>query len=144
MLKLLIDENLSPSLTALAHDQGFVCSHVNHLGLATLKDWQLKLTILDGDWTFITNNSVDFRGPAKAPGSRGIYAGISLHSGLVCIDSPGGLNLERQKLLFKLILTNLEDHGDLTNQVLQVTLSSGGVVELARYKMPANDLDPQQ
>ena len=51
MQKLLVDENLSPSLVGLATDKGFVCSHVNHLGLTGQKDWQLKATILDGDWT---------------------------------------------------------------------------------------------
>ena len=75
MQKLLVDENLSPSLVGLATDKGFVCSHVNHLGLTGQKDWQLKATILDGDWTFITNNGVDFRGSAKKPGSHGVYAG---------------------------------------------------------------------
>lgn len=137
MQKLLIDENLSPTLTELANSQGFVCSHVNHLGLTGLKDWQLKTAILEGDWTFITNNSVDFRGPEKKPGSHGIYADISLHAGLICIDAPEGLNLERQKLLFQLILSNLQEHGDLTNQVLQVTLSPNGAVALIRYEMPA-------
>jgi hypothetical protein len=34
----LIDENLSPSLELLAHERGFVCSHVNHLGKTGQKD----------------------------------------------------------------------------------------------------------
>ena len=136
MQKLLIDENLSPSLVGLANSKGFVCAHVNHLGLTGLKDWELKATILEGDWTFITNNGADFRGPAKNPGSHGVYAGISLHGGLICIDAPGGLNLERQKRLFDLILTNLEEEGDLTNQVLDVILSADGSLELSRHAMP--------
>jgi hypothetical protein len=97
----------------------------------------LKTTILDGDWTFITNNGVDFRGSAKKPGSQGVYADVPLHAGLVCVDAPGGLNLETQKRLFDLVLSNLEEGGTLTNQVLQVTLSPDGSVELARYGMPA-------
>jgi hypothetical protein len=134
--KLLIDENLSPSLVEQANAKGFVCSHVNHLGLAGLKDWELKATILEGDWTFITNNGTDFRGPAKHPGSHGVYAGITLHAGLICIDAPGGLNLERQKRLFDLILTNLKEEGDLINQVLEVVLLEDGFVRLTRYGMP--------
>ena len=137
MQKLLIDENLSPSLVGLATDKGFVCLHVNHLGLAGQKDWQLKTTILDGDWTFITNNGVDFRGSVKKLGSQGVYADVPLHAGLVCVDAPRGLNLESQKRLFDLVLSNLEEGGTLTNQVLQVTLSPDGSVELARYGMPA-------
>src|ERR1039457_4206113 len=123
MHKLLIDENLSPSLVELAVATGFVCSHVNHLGLTGQKDWQLKATILEGDWTFVTNNGVDFRGPAKQPGTQGVYAALSLHAGLVCIDASGGLNLASQRRLFDLVLSNLEAEGALTNQVLQVTLS---------------------
>jgi Domain of unknown function (DUF5615) len=134
--KLLVDENLSPSLVGLATDRGFVCSHINHLGLIGQKDWQLKTTILDGDWTFITNNGVDFRGSAKKPGSQGVYADVPLHAGLVCFDAPGGLNLEIQKRLFDLVLSNLEEEGSLTNQVLQVTLLLDGSVELSRYGMP--------
>jgi hypothetical protein len=107
--KLLIDENLSPSLVGLATDKGFVCSHVNHLGLTGQKDWQLKAIILEGDWTFITNNGTDFRGPAKRSGSHGVYAGISLHAGLICVDAPGGLNLQRQKRLLDLILATCKE-----------------------------------
>ena len=71
MQKILIDENLSPSLAADAQQKGFVCSHVNHLGKTGTKDWELKRVILEGDWTFVTNNSIDFRGPADVPGSSG-------------------------------------------------------------------------
>ncbi len=63
MLRILIDENLSPSLTADAQPKGFLCSHVNHLGKTGTKDWEFKRVILEGDWTFVTSNSTDFRGP---------------------------------------------------------------------------------
>lgn len=46
-----------------AHGKGHCeTSHVVWLGLAGLKDWELKPIILEGDWTFVTTNSVDFRG----------------------------------------------------------------------------------
>jgi hypothetical protein len=44
--------------------------------------------------------------------------------------------MERQKRLFDLILSNLTDEGDLTNQVLEVVLSADGSAELSRYPMP--------
>jgi hypothetical protein len=113
-----------------------VCSHINHLGLIGLKDWELKATILEGDWTFVTNNGTDFRGSPKSPGSHGFYFGIGLHAGLVCVDALGGLNLERQKRLFDLILTNLIEEEDLTNHVLEALLSTDGSVELSRFAMP--------
>jgi Domain of unknown function (DUF5615) len=70
-MKFLIDECLSPELTKLAHAKGHGESfHVVWLGRAGLKDWELKPIILDGDWTFVTKNSVDFRGPEAQPGRR--------------------------------------------------------------------------
>jgi hypothetical protein len=68
--------------------------------------------------------SVDIRGPEEEPGSQGIYADISLHAGL--------------------ILSNLQADGDLTNQVLQVTLLRSGAVELSRYEMRDIDADPEE
>ena len=104
MQKLLIDENLSPSLELLAHERGFVCSHVNHLGKTGQKDSEMRATILDGDPTCVKNSSNDFQvGPCGRQGSAGEYAHVGLHAGLVCINAPGGLNLALQKQLFMLI-----------------------------------------
>lgn len=36
--------------------------------LAGKKDWEVKPIILDGDWTFMTRNSVDFRESSSNPG----------------------------------------------------------------------------
>jgi hypothetical protein len=135
--KILIDENLSPSLAADAQQEGFLCSHVNHLGKTGKKDWELKRTILEGDWTFVTNNSIDFRGPADKPGSAGEYMGVRLHAGLVCIDAPFGMNLNLQRQLFALILDELVKNGDLTNQLLEVGVKKDGKVELRRIALPA-------
>ena len=137
MQKILIDENLSPSLASLAHDRGFQCSHVNHLGKGGQKDWQLKSTIIDGNWTFVTNNSIDFRGPANKRGSTGEYADVRLHAGLVCINAPFGLNLDLQRQIFNLILDDFVENGDLTSQVLEVDLKKNGEVQLRRIALPA-------
>jgi hypothetical protein len=139
LLKILIDENLSPSLAAEAQQRGFLCSHVNHLGKTGTKDWELKRVILDGDWTFVTNNSIDFRGPADNPGSTGEYADVRLHAGLVSIDAPFGLNLSLQWQLFGLILDELVKNGDLTNQLLRVDVKKDGRVELERIALPADE-----
>ena len=140
MQKILIDENLSPSLIGDAQRRGFLCSHVNHLGKSGWKDWELKRVILEGDWTFVTNNSIDFRGLSDKPGSRGQYADVRLHAGLVSIDAPFGLNLSLQRQIFGLILDDLVNQGDLTNQVLQVDIHKDGRVELLRFPLPP-DID---
>jgi hypothetical protein len=139
--KILIDENLSPSLAADAQQKGFLCSHVNHLGMTGTKDWELKRVILEGDWTFVTNNSTDFRGPSNEPGSSGEYADVRLHAGLVCIDAPIGLNLDSQRQIFGLVLDDLAKNGDLTNQLLQVDVRKDGRVQLERFALPAEEAD---
>ena len=79
MVKFLIDECLSLDLVAVAHGRGFVeSSHVVWMGKAGWKDWELKPFILEGDWTLVTRNSVDFRGRADNPGATGQFADVPL------------------------------------------------------------------
>ena len=90
-MKFLIDECLSPQLATHAIQAGYgESSHVVWLDAAGWPDWKLMPLILDGDWTFVTKNSVDFRGPAKAPGTKGEYRRADLHAGLICLNAPGG------------------------------------------------------
>ena len=63
-MKLLVDECLSEELTKLAQRRGHAeASHVAWIGKRGWKDWELKTVIIDGNWTFVTSNSIDFRGP---------------------------------------------------------------------------------
>jgi hypothetical protein len=117
VVKFLIDECLSLDLVGVACDRGFVeSSHVVWMGKSGWKDWELKPFILAGDWTFVTRNSVDFRGPADDPGSGGEFANVALHAGLICINGPEGMTAEAQCELFSrnLIVTVLPDTRCLT------------------------------
>jgi predicted nuclease of predicted toxin-antitoxin system len=106
--KFLIDECLSPDLAALARVRGFSeSSHVNWLGKAGWKDWELKRFILEQDWTFVTRNSGDFRGLATQPGSKGQYADVFLHAGLICISGPDSMSAENEVKLFGIVLDEL-------------------------------------
>ena len=70
-MKLLIDECLHTSLVAVAHAAGHAADHVVHCGLGDLKDWQLMLVIRGQEYTFVTNNLVDFIGIyGKEPTTR--------------------------------------------------------------------------
>lgn len=141
-MKFLIDECLSPELVKRAHARGYgESSHVVWLGRGGAKDWELRPVILDGDWTFVTRNAVDFRGPASAPGSRGQYAGVAIHAGLVCLDGPEGLDLALQLELFEQALDELAADGDLVNQVLEI-VADDQALHIRRYRLPAADLDP--
>jgi predicted nuclease of predicted toxin-antitoxin system len=138
-MKFLIDECLSPELTILAHAKGYgESSHVVWLGRAGLKDWELKPIILDGDWTFVTKNSVDFRGPAERPGAKGQYADVTLHAGLVCLNGPPSMDLDMQLELFEQALDELEVDADFVNQVLEITWEEDAL-HTTRYQLPATE-----
>ena len=138
--KVLIDECLSPDLAALARDRGFVeSSHVTWLGKAGWKDWELKRFILEQDWTFVTRNSGDFRGPATQPGSKGQYADVPLHAGLICINGPDSMSAENEVELFGIVLDELGPD-QMVNQAIEITLAEGeGGYELVRYDLPEPD-----
>jgi hypothetical protein len=137
-MKFLVDECLSPQLTKHAIEVGHAeSSHVTWLGAAGWPDWKLMPLILDGDWTFVTKNSVDFRGPASAPGAKGQYSRTDLHAGLICLNGPPAMNLSMQLAAFKLVLKALGSAPDLTNSGLEVTLGTGhGDAEIFRYDLP--------
>jgi hypothetical protein len=136
-MKFLIDECLSPELTKLAHARGYgESSHIVWLGRAGLKDWELKPLILQDDWTFVTKNSVDFRGSAEKPGAKGQYADVAIHAGLICLNGPPGMDLDMQLELFEQALDELESDADLVNQVLEITMDESAI-DIRRYQLPA-------
>jgi hypothetical protein len=135
-MKLLIDECLSEELAKLARDRGYPeSSHVRWIGKGGAKDWELMPVILDGDWTFVTKNSWDFRGPA---GASGEYAAIDLHAGLICLNGPVGMDLAMQMELFEVALDDLDADPDLVNRVIEVTLENAGddEIRIVRYALP--------
>lgn len=139
-MKMLIDECLSPELAKLAHGNGHGgSSHVTWMGWAGKKDWELKPLILAGDWAFVTRNSVDFRGPAGKPGTKGQYADVAIHAGLICLNSPSGMDLDMQIELFQQALDELAADADLVNQVLEVTWEEE-TFHIRRYELPSDPL----
>jgi predicted nuclease of predicted toxin-antitoxin system len=138
VLKFLVDECLSPRLVEVCRSGGFVeSSHVVWMGKAGWQDWELKAFILDGDWTFVTRNSVDFRGDANSPGTRGQFADVPLHAGLVCINGPTGMTAEVQCQLFQAVLEEIGDAGQLINEVIEVDLATlDAEFTITRYTLP--------
>lgn len=139
-MKFLIDECLSPELAKIAIDKEHgETTHIVWLGLAGHKDWELKPIILDGDWTFVTKNSVDFRGPRDKPGTKGQYADVAIHAGLICLNGPPGMDLDMQIELFEQALVELDADPDLVNQVLEITLDDNDDLRVLRYALPAEE-----
>jgi Domain of unknown function (DUF5615) len=138
-MKFLVDECLSPELTLQAHARGYgESSHVVWLGRGGHKDWRLKPFILDGDWTFVTKNVIDFRGPAANPGRRGEYADVTIHAGLICLNGPPGMDLDMQIELFDHAMDELKANDDFVNQVLEVTMEEE-TIRVLRYRLPITD-----
>jgi hypothetical protein len=93
--------------------------------------------LLDEDWVLVTKNSEDFRGPREAPGSKGQYADLPLHAGLISVNGPVGMDLALQRELFSEALEELDVDGDLANQILEVTLEdSESGIQILRYAHP--------
>ena len=143
MLKFLIDECLSLDLVEVARDHGFSeSSHVAWLGKAGRKDWALKTFILEGDWTFVTRNSIDFRGLAEKPGTKGQYADVALHAGLVCINGPDGMTADPSTSVgmtnsVSAALDEIGNADQLVNEVIEVDLDSLETdFTIRRYTLP--------
>ncbi len=109
------------------------------IGKSGWKDWELKRLLLTEDWVLVTRNSGDFRGPRETPGSKGQYSNVLLHAGLICLNAPAGMDLALQRELFAEVLDELDTDGDLTNQILEVTLEDGeAAIQVERYGCPAD------
>jgi hypothetical protein len=80
---------------------------------------------LEQDWTFVTRNSVDFRGPADQPGSEGQYANVPIHAGLICINGTGRITGEVEIELFTAVLDQIGTVEYLVNEVIEVYLRRG-------------------
>lgn len=123
-MKFLIDECLHTSLVAVAQNRGHECSHVNWLGLSGETDWDLMPRIVDGNFTFVTNNARDF---------RKLYAKEELHTGLVIIV-PQVLPA-RQRVLFAAVLDELVNVDELLNEVIEISVDEDAL-EITRYVLP--------
>lgn len=135
-MKLLIDECLSPALAEHARQRGHgESTHVVWRGWAGTKDWELIAHILDGDWTFVTRNAVDFRGPVGNPGTTGQYTRAEIHAGLICLIGAEGMDLALQLELLDHALDLIGDDS-LINQVLEVVIDDDGYISMRRYALP--------
>lgn len=136
MLRFLIDECLTPELVQMAVEAGHSESTcVRDRGLAGTKDWRLIEFVVQGDFTLVTNNAVDFRGggPGKLGGE---HSRQQIHAGLVCLNSVHPLDLKRQLALFQIALDELAAMDDLVNRALEVFENEDGTVEVAVYDIP--------
>lgn len=125
-VKLLIDECLHTSLVMVATDRLYEAYHVAHLGMSGLKDHELMLRIRDGDFTFVTNNAVDF---------RRLFTKEQIHAGLVIIVPNAVPAIQRA--LFEIVLDYIGDR-TLENRAIEINLI-GDTTEIEEYELPPLD-----
>ena len=138
-MKLFIDECLSNELAKMAIERGYTGStSVTWRKRAGTKDWNLVPIVVQGDFTLVTKNSIDFRGHPDKPGEKGLYKDVEIHPGLICLNGPYGMDLDLQCELFSIALDELETlNRDLTNKCLEVTLPDDGDEIVAYvYELP--------
>jgi predicted nuclease of predicted toxin-antitoxin system len=124
-MRFLIDECLHESLVGVAHDTGFGAAHVNHLGLSGKPDWELAERVVEGEFTFVTNNRVDF---TRLFGKMELDAGlIVLVPNVVPALSAGLFQAAIQYLAGK----------SLIDAVIEVT-SDGKTATCIEYQLPAD------
>lgn len=109
MLRFLIDECLSPDLTAIARSRGHLALHVEHLGRLGAKDEKLVSYALANEMIVVTNNGRDF---------IRLLSSETIHPGLIVILPSAGLS--RQEVYFNLALNAVETIDDPINTLIEV------------------------
>ena len=120
--KLLIDECLHTSLVKIAHDHQYEAYHVAHLGIGGFKDHELMAKVRAEEFTFVTNNAVDF---------RRLFRHEAIHPGLIILipNVPPSV----QRALFSVALDFVGER-DLVNRVIEVDLR-GETSMIREYEM---------
>jgi predicted nuclease of predicted toxin-antitoxin system len=113
MIRLLLDENISPALVRLLADIGVYSQSVPHVGLAGRTDRVVWEYALDHDFAVVTTNARDFIELLDAPA----------HPGLIVLRESG---LSRQEQWERLILVveyvkKAGDEDFLLNKLIEIT-----------------------
>jgi predicted nuclease of predicted toxin-antitoxin system len=122
-MRFLIDECLHESLVGVAHAAGFDATHVNHLGLSGKADWELAERIAEDEFTFVTNNRVDF---------IRLFSKMELHAGLIVLVPNVVPSVQRA--MFQAAILYMAGK-DLINSAIEVSIE-GNSVKCAGYRLP--------
>ena len=121
--KLLLDENLSPSIALTLTREGYDVVHVRDRGLLQATDAQVFARAFDEDRIVVTCNCDDFKKLARA---------VTAHVGLVFFEDSGLLRDEQLRLVRQAlghIADELAVSRDLVNRVLRIWSDSAHVFE---------------
>jgi len=110
-MRLLIDEQLSPTLVDRLAKEGIFAQHVAHIGLGGKPDPTIWRHASENDQIVVTMNAGDF---------LALAAGIELHPGLIVLRESG-LTREEQWARREPVVNYIKEAGvSLVNQVVEV------------------------
>ncbi len=113
MIRLLLDEHISPALVHRLADMGIYAVSVPHVGLAGRSDHDIWIYALDHDFAVVTTNARDF-----IP-----LLDVELHPGLIVLRESG-LPREEQWARLEPIIQRIkqsEDPNFLINKMIEVS-----------------------
>ena len=113
MMRLLLDENISPALVRLLADIGVYSQSVPHVGLAGRPDHVVWQYALDHDFAVVTTNARDFIELLDAP----------VHPGLIVLRESG-LSRQEQWEWLRPVVEQVKKSGDedfLLNKLIEIS-----------------------
>jgi predicted nuclease of predicted toxin-antitoxin system len=111
-MKILLDENLSPTLVQKLATLGIAAQHVAHLGKSGLSDTALWRHAYEHDQVVVTINAADFLRLAVAS---------QLHAGLIVLRAQGLTREQQWEWIEPVVERLLESNDDLVNRSVEIT-----------------------
>jgi predicted nuclease of predicted toxin-antitoxin system len=112
VIRLLLDEHISPALVGRFADIGVYAQSVPHVGLRGRRDHEIWRYALDHDFAVVTTNARDFIG----------LLDVDVHPGLIVLRESG-LSRAEQWERIRPVIEALKDSGDLDpllNKLIEV------------------------
>ncbi len=109
VIRLHIDECLTPDLVDVARARWIEANHVSRVGRAGAQDWQVVNFAITTDHDLVTNNARDF---------RRLYRRTDVHPRLVIMIPQG--RAADQISLFRKVLDYIESHPDIVNRLVEI------------------------
>ena len=113
MIRLLLDEHISPSIVRRFAEEGVYAQSVSHIGLSGQSDPSIWRYALDNDFTVVTTNARDF---IK-------LLNIEIHPGLIVLRE-GGLTREEQWDRLAPVIEHIKASGDddfVLNKLIEIS-----------------------
>ena len=113
MIRLLLDEHISPALVQRLADMGIYAQSVPHVGLSGRSDQDIWKYALDHDFAVVTTNARDF-----IP-----LLDVEVHPGLIVLRESGLTREEQWARLVPVIqrMEESEDRNFLVNKLIEVS-----------------------